>query len=38
MSNDPTHQFLIQKIVPIEVGGIDFSFTNASLFMAASAA
>lgn len=38
MSNDPTHQFLIQKIVPIEIGGIDFSFTNASLFMAASAA
>jgi F-type H+-transporting ATPase subunit a len=38
VSNDPTHQFLIQKIVPIEIGGIDFSFTNASLFMAASAA
>lgn len=38
MSNDPTHQFLIQKIVPIEIGGIDFSFTNASLFMVASAA
>jgi F-type H+-transporting ATPase subunit a len=38
VSSDPTHQFLIQKIVPIEIGGIDFSFTNASLFMAASAA
>ena len=33
MSNDPTHQFQIFKIVPIEIGGIDFSFTNASLFM-----
>lgn len=38
MSNDPTHQFLIQKIVPIEVGGYDLSFTNASLFMVATVA
>jgi F-type H+-transporting ATPase subunit a len=38
VANDPTHQFLIHKIVPIEIGGIDFSFTNASLFMVASAA
>lgn len=38
MSNDPTHQFQIQKIVPIEIGGIDFSFTNASLFMVATVA
>ena len=38
MANDPTHQFLVNKIVPIEIGGIDFSFTNASLFMVASAA
>ena len=38
MSNDPTHQFLIQKIVPIQVGGLDLSFTNASLFMVASVA
>lgn len=38
MSNDPIHQFVIQKIVPIEIGGMDFSFTNASLFMVASAA
>nr|WP_284739608.1 F0F1 ATP synthase subunit A [Rhizobium sp. CG5] len=35
VSNDPTHQFQIQKIVPIELGGVDFSFTNASLFMVA---
>lgn len=38
MSNDPTHQFLVNKIVPIEIGGIDFSFTNASLFMVATVA
>ena len=38
MANDPTHQFQIFKIVPIEVGGIDFSFTNASLFMVATVA
>ena len=38
MANDPTHQFQIQKIVPIEIGGMDFSFTNASLFMVATVA
>ncbi|TWF57294.1 F0F1 ATP synthase subunit A [Neorhizobium alkalisoli] len=38
MSNDPIHQFQISKIVPIEIGGLDFSFTNASLFMVASVA
>ncbi|MFJ6328648.1 MULTISPECIES: F0F1 ATP synthase subunit A [unclassified Rhizobium] len=38
MANGPTHQFLIYKIVPIEIDGIDFSFTNASLFMVAAAA
>lgn len=38
MANDPTHQFLVQPIVPIEIGGIDFSFTNASLFMVATVA
>ncbi|SIR08030.1 ATP synthase F0 subcomplex A subunit [Rhizobium sp. RU20A] len=30
---DPVHQFVVNKIVPIEIGGIDFSFTNSSLFM-----
>jgi F-type H+-transporting ATPase subunit a len=30
---DPIHQFQIQKIVPIEVGGVDLSFTNSALFM-----
>jgi F-type H+-transporting ATPase subunit a len=30
---DPIHQFHINKIFPIEVGGYDLSFTNSSLFM-----
>jgi F-type H+-transporting ATPase subunit a len=38
VANDPTHQFLVNKIVPIEIGGVDFSFTNASLFMVATVA
>jgi F-type H+-transporting ATPase subunit a len=38
VSNDPTHQFVVQKLVPIEIGGMDFSFTNASLFMVATVA
>ena len=38
MSNDPTHQFLINKIVPLHIGGYDVSFTNASLFMVATVA
>ena len=34
MANDPISQFKINKIVPLEnVGGLDLSFTNASLFM-----
>lgn len=35
MANDPIHQFQINTIVPFEIGGIDASFTNASLFMVA---
>ncbi len=30
---DPIHQFVIQPIIPIQVGDYDLSFTNASLFM-----
>lgn len=30
---DPIHQFNIVRLVPIEIGGYDFSFTNSSLFM-----
>lgn len=33
MANGPIHQFQINKIIPIEIGGLDFSFTNSSLFM-----
>ena len=32
---DPIHQFHINKLIPIEIGGYDLSFTNASLFMVA---
>ena len=35
MSNDPIHQFHINPIAPIEIAGVDASFTNASLFMVA---
>lgn len=30
---DPMHQFEVQPIVPIEVGGYDISFSNSALFM-----
>lgn len=33
MANDPISQFKIQTLFPIEVGGMDLSFTNSSLFM-----
>jgi F0F1-type ATP synthase membrane subunit a len=35
VANDPIKQFEISTIVPIEIAGIDFSFTNSSLFMLA---
>ncbi|MCO6048502.1 F0F1 ATP synthase subunit A [Mesorhizobium sp. RP14(2022)] len=38
MANDPIHQFHINRIVPIEIGGLDFSFTNSAAFMVATAA
>ncbi len=34
MANDPIHQFQINNLVPLEIGGYDLSFTNSSLFMA----
>lgn len=37
MANDPIHQFQISKWIPIEIGGLDFSFTNSSAFMVATA-
>lgn len=30
---NPLEQFEIKKIIPIEIGGIDISFTNSALFM-----
>ena len=38
MANDPIHQFQISKWIPIEIGGLDLSFTNASAFMVATVA
>lgn len=38
MSNDPIQQFQITKLLPLEVGGYDISFTNSSLFMVATVA
>jgi len=35
VANDPIHQFHINSLVPIEIGGLDFSFTNSSAFMVA---
>ena len=30
---DPMHQFTVEPIVPLHVGGLDLSFTNSSLWM-----
>jgi F-type H+-transporting ATPase subunit a len=38
VANDPIHQFHITKWIPIEIGGLDFSFTNSSAFMVATVA
>jgi F-type H+-transporting ATPase subunit a len=38
MANDPIHQFQIAKLIPIEIGGMDFSFTNSAAFMVATVA
>jgi len=38
LADDPISQFQISKLIPIEMGGLDFSFTNSSLFMAATVA
>ena len=35
MAIDPIHQFEIYRLFPIEIAGLDLSFTNSSLFMAA---
>jgi F-type H+-transporting ATPase subunit a len=33
LAYDPIHQFHIEEIVPIKIGGLDISFTNSALFM-----
>ena len=38
MSNDPMHQFHIERLIPMDLGGIDISFSNASLFLVLGAA
>ncbi|KFB10803.1 MULTISPECIES: F0F1 ATP synthase subunit A [Nitratireductor] len=38
MANDPISQFQISKLIPIEIGGLDFSFTNSAAFMVATVA
>lgn len=38
MANDPIKQFKLSEILSIEIGGVDFSFTNSSLFMVATTA
>ncbi len=35
MASDPIHQFQLKKHIPLEIGGMDISFTNSSLFMVA---
>ena len=32
-NHSPLAQFEIKRLVPIEIGGIDVSFTNSALFM-----
>ncbi len=34
---DPIHQFEVQALIPLQVGGVDLSFTNAALWMLISA-
>ncbi len=29
---DPIHQFVINRIIPIDIGGLDLSFTNSALW------
>lgn len=33
VANDPIHQFQVSRWIPIDVGGVDLSFTNVSAFM-----
>ena len=35
MANDPISQFQVSRLLPLEIGGLDLSFTNSALFMVA---
>ena len=35
---DPVKQFEVKELIPIEIAGLNFSFTNVSLFMVAATA
>ena len=35
MANDPISQFKVTPLLPLEIGGLDLSFTNSALFMVA---
>lgn len=37
-AHGPLHQFVIQPLIPFQIGGVDLSFTNASLWMVIGAA
>jgi F-type H+-transporting ATPase subunit a len=37
VANDPIHQFKIMELVPLDVGGLNLSFTNSTAFMVVSA-
>ena len=30
---DPIHQFRIESLIPIQIGGLNLSFTNSALYM-----
>ncbi len=32
-SIDPMHQFVIHRIIPVKIGGLDLSFTNSAMWM-----
>jgi F-type H+-transporting ATPase subunit a len=38
VATDPIHQFEVTPLIPLEVNGVDLSFTNSSLFMVATVA
>jgi len=38
IETDPMHQFSLVRLVPLELGGFDISFTNAALWMACAVA